>query len=72
MANPLRVQAMPNEQSGFRGVSLKKELVDAIEKYIEKHRDEGYKSVADFVSECVRNRIRELKQIRAAYAEDTH
>lgn len=53
----------PQEEAGFRGISIKKELIDAIEKFIESHPDRGYKSVAEFVAEAIRLRIDELKKL---------
>lgn len=62
---------MPSTDGSFRGISLKKELVDAIEEYMKSHEDEGYRSVAEFVSECVRLRIRDLKEKHASFSEGT-
>jgi len=50
-------------QKTFRGVSLKKELVDDIERFLKEHPECGYKSVADLVQEAVRMRVQELKKI---------
>ena len=47
----------------FRGVSLKRELVDAVERFVETHPNAGYKSISDFIHEAVRNRIQEVKQV---------
>ena len=47
----------------FRGVSLKRELVDAVERFVANHPNAGYKSISDFIHEAVRNRIQEVKQV---------
>ncbi len=47
----------------FRGVSLKKELIDSIEKFIRDHPEAGYKSASDMVQEAVRLRFQEIKKI---------
>lgn len=52
----------PKKETGFRGTSIKKELVDDIEKFIKEHPEAGYKTVADFVQEATRLRIQELKR----------
>ena len=49
---------MPSE--GFRGVSLKKELVDEVEALLKKRK--RWRSITDFVSEAVRLRLEDLKQ----------
>jgi len=53
---------MPSESEGFRGVSLKADVVDAIEKFIEEHPT--YRSVAEFVSEAVRLRMEQVRKGR--------
>lgn len=45
----------------YRGISLQRELVDKIEEYIKTHRETGYKSLADFVTDAVREKCMELK-----------
>jgi len=50
---------MPMEK--YRGVSLQRELINKIEQYIKTHRETGYKSLADFVTDAVRERCEELK-----------
>jgi len=45
----------------FRGISLSRELVDKIEEYINNHPETGYKSLADFVTDAVREKCIELK-----------
>lgn len=50
----------PSKTQPFRGVSLKRELVEQIERFVEEHPQ--YKSKADFVHEAVRLR---MEQIRA-------
>jgi hypothetical protein len=53
---------MPSKETGFRGTSLKKDLVAAIEQFIKEHPEAGYKSISDFVQESTRLRIQELKK----------
>jgi hypothetical protein len=50
---------MPMEK--YRGVSLQRELINKIEQYIKTHRETGYKSLADFVTDAVREKCIELK-----------
>ena len=47
-------------QDDFRGISLRKDLVDEIEKFIESFG--RYKSVTDFVTEATRLRLEELQK----------
>ncbi|MGD0072305.1 MAG: hypothetical protein ABSB71_12185 [Candidatus Bathyarchaeia archaeon] len=49
---------MPSE--GFRGVSLKSELVEELEKFIQEHP--SYRSIAEFVSEAIRLRMENLRE----------
>jgi hypothetical protein len=44
----------------YRGVSLSKELVEAIEGYIEENPQANYRSIADFVADAVRVRFEQL------------
>jgi Arc/MetJ-type ribon-helix-helix transcriptional regulator len=53
---------MPSESEGFRGVSLKAEVVSEIEKFIEENPT--YRSVAEFVSEAVRLRMEQVRKGR--------
>jgi hypothetical protein len=43
-----------------RGVSLRKELVDLIEEYVEAHPEMGYQSLADFVKDALRDKCDQL------------
>jgi len=45
----------------YRGVSLQRELINLIEEYIKTHPEMGYKSLADFVTDAVREKCSELK-----------
>jgi len=45
----------------YRGVSLQRELINLIEEYIKAHPEMGYKSLADFVTDAVREKCTELK-----------
>lgn len=53
---------MPKAETGFRGISLKTELVNEIEEFI---KGKSYKSVSDFVHEATRWRMEEIKKINA-------
>lgn len=44
----------------YRGISLPKELVDTIERFIEENPQASYKSIADFVVDSVRIRFEQL------------
>jgi len=44
----------------YRGVSLHKDLVGAIEGYIKAHPEMGYKSLSDFVTDVLREKCEEL------------
>ena len=45
----------------YRGMSFQRELVDKIEEYIKTHPEMGYKSLADFVTDAIREKCEELK-----------
>jgi len=45
----------------YRGVSLQRELINLIEEYIKAHPEMGYKSLADFVTDAVREKCEQLK-----------
>jgi hypothetical protein len=45
----------------YRGITLQRELVNLIEEYIKTHPETGYKSIADFVTDVVREKCFELK-----------
>jgi len=47
-------------EGDFRGVSLRKDLVDEVEKFIEGFG--RYKSVTDFITEATRLRLEELQK----------
>ena len=44
----------------YRGISLHKELVGAIETYIKAHPEMGYKSLADFATDAIREKCEKL------------
>lgn len=50
---------MPMEK--YRGVSLQRELINRIEEYIKAHPEMGYKSLADFITDAVREKCEDLK-----------
>jgi len=45
----------------YRGITLQRELVNKIEEYIKAHPEMGYKSLADFITDAVREKCTELK-----------
>lgn len=53
---------MPKAETGFRGTSLRADLVTDIEKFLEEHPEAGYKSISDFVQEAVRLRVQEIRK----------
>jgi len=53
---------MPSENEGFRGVSLKAEVVSEVEQLIKDFP--VYRSVAEFVSEAIRLRMEELRKTK--------
>jgi len=44
----------------YRGVSLSKEQIEMVEKYIEETPEANYTSIADFVSDAIRERFEDL------------
>jgi hypothetical protein len=44
----------------YRGISLHKELVGAIEAYVKAHPEMGYKSLADFATDAIREKCEKL------------
>ena len=51
---------MPSKETGFRGISLKTELIEEIEKLLETHGE--YRGVPEFVSEACRLRMEQLRR----------
>ncbi len=47
----------------YRGVNLRKELLDDLDKIIKDHPETGYTSTADAVSEAVRLKVQQLKDM---------
>jgi len=45
----------------YRGVTLQRELLNRIEKYIRAHPEMGYKSLADFITDAIRDKCEQLK-----------
>ncbi|MEM3697513.1 MAG: ribbon-helix-helix domain-containing protein [Candidatus Bathyarchaeia archaeon] len=45
----------------YRGITLQRELVNKIEEYVKAHPEMGYKSLADFITDAVREKCTELK-----------
>lgn len=52
----------------WRGISLKKELVEEVERFIEEHKE--YKSVSEFVQEAIRVRMQEIRKIYASASQE--
>jgi len=48
----------------YRKISLKKELCDEIEKFIRKHPEYGFRSIAEFVEDAIRRRAFEMGILR--------
>lgn len=61
---------MPTKETGFRGTSLKTDLVADIELFIKEHPEAGYKSVSDFVQESTRLRIQELRKSYVSHPQN--
>jgi len=59
-----KVFRMPVDK--YRGVTLQRELIDKIEQYIEDYPEQGYKSIADFVTDAIRRRAEELNVFKLA------
>jgi len=53
---------MPEREQDFRGVSLKRQLVEEIERLIREYPQ--YKSIADFVHEAVRIRMEDIRKVK--------
>jgi len=51
---------MPQEEKGFRGVSLNTYVISDVEHFIAKNPK--YRSISDFVTEAVRIRLDHLKK----------
>jgi hypothetical protein len=45
----------------YRGVTLQRELLNKIEEYIKAHPEMGYKSIADFITDAVREKCEKLQ-----------
>ena len=60
----------PKKEEGFRGISLKKELVDAVEKFIDDNPDAGYKNIAEFIADAVRRRREDLMKLYGLTSEE--
>jgi len=54
-------RSVSKEPKDFRGVSLKRELVEQVEEFIKENPQ--YKNIADFVHEAVRVRMEDIKKI---------
>jgi len=49
-------------QKGYKNLALPEEMVKAIEGFIQGNAEFGYKTVAEFVKDCVRRRLEEIKE----------
>jgi len=49
-------------EEGYKSVSLPEHLEEMVRDFIENHRELGYRSVAEFVSEAIRLRLEDLKE----------
>jgi len=54
---------MPRRETGYRGISLRKELVDKIEKYVK--TSGKYRGISDFVAEASRLRLETVQEASA-------
>jgi len=61
---------MPKAETGFMGISLKKDLAEAVQEFIAKNPQTGYKSISDFVHDAVRHRIEELMKLYASSTQE--
>jgi metal-responsive CopG/Arc/MetJ family transcriptional regulator len=55
---------MAGNESEYRGVNLKRALLDAVDEYIK--QNQTYNSAASFVSEAVRLRLESLNKCKVA------
>lgn len=46
----------------FRSISIKDEFADDIEKFIQRHPQLGYRSIASFLEDSARRRLEELRR----------
>lgn len=46
---------------GFRSIRLKEPLLNAVEQFILMHPELGYKGIADFVTDAVREKLLDLQ-----------
>jgi len=58
---------VPTKESNFTGVSIKKKLLEDIQKFIDEHPEAGYKSTSDFVQEATR---RQIQAVKGTYPRD--
>lgn len=47
---------------GYKSVSLPRCLAELVEGFIKNHKELGYRSTAEFISEAVRLRLEKLRQ----------
>jgi metal-responsive CopG/Arc/MetJ family transcriptional regulator len=53
---------LAEEEKRFRGVSLKKELVDQVEEFVASNPE--YKNIADFIHEATRSKMQQIRESR--------
>ncbi|MEM4727204.1 MAG: hypothetical protein QXD04_02990 [Candidatus Bathyarchaeia archaeon] len=58
--------------SEYRRISIKKELLDSVERYIYRNPDHGYRSLAEFIEDAIRRRGEELGLFKEEEARFEH
>ena len=48
--------------NGYVSVTLKTSVIKEIKRFISTHPNQGYKSVADFITDAIRRRFEELQK----------
>ena len=49
-------------KKGYRSITLPEDVVEMIEKIIQEHRELGYRTIAEFVRDALRCKMKELKR----------
>ena len=55
----------------YRGITLQRELVNKIEEYIKAYPEMGYTSLADFITDAIREKCEQLKILTPAAEQPT-
>ena len=58
-------------KTGYKQVAMPQELVEEIQKYIDTHKEQGYKSVPEFVREAIRMHLQAKEQELATKTKKT-